>query len=279
MTSEQVTEEIAWEVKQVLDKKINPVTGNVEYLLQWKNWDGSPTWEPEDNCECTFLIRKFEKELKARESSNLSQTPSKQQSQSQSTTPRARGRRSTVKRRRNVLRSSSSSSSPGGFRASSQPPSRSQQPTHSQSLAVRRSTRVKEVADRNIVDLTLDSTSSSSSTSGGSSTSDNDKDTNEAIQTVDEAPAIEWYDTDGPRAKSPPPQQVCDSSCSDIDTDKIKERKLRLKEIVGAINGEPVQLIVKWHGVRDLERVPLKVLRNFYCQEILDFLIKKIKWT
>lgn len=279
MTSEQAVEEVAWEVKQVLDKKINPVTGNVEYLLQWKNWEGSPTWEPEDNCECTFLIRKFEKELKARESSNLSsQTPNKQQSQPSNS--RAHGSRSTVKRRRNVLRSSSSSS-PGGNRASSQPPSRSQ-PTNSQALAVRRSERVKEVSDRNIVDLTIDTTSTSSGSSKSSSSgTDTDKgdDDNEAIQVVEDKPAIEWFDTDGPRAKSPPPQQACDSSCSDIDNDKIKERKLRLKEIVGAINGEPVQLIVKWHGVRDLERVPLKILRNFYCQEILDFLIKKIKWT
>lgn len=260
MTTEQASsEEITWEVKQVLDKKVNPVTGNVEYLLQWKNWDGSPTWEPEDNCDCKVLINKFEKELRKREnSSNVSQTPTKQ------SIPKGRGR-STIKRRANVLRSSSSSS-----RSASQPPSnRSQTKVNSQStaLALRRSDRVKESSSRNLVDLTLDS-------------SDTDHATDPVTIPNEETHAIEWFDSnEGPRAKSLSPQEICDSSCSEMDEDKIKERKLRLSEILGAQNGEPIHLIVKWHGVREPERVPLKVLRKVYCQEILDFLIKKIKWT
>lgn len=263
MTTEQQasSEEITWEVKQVLDKKVNPVTGNVEYLLQWKNWDGSPTWEPEDNCDCKVLINKFEKELRKREnSSNVSQTPSKQ------AIPKGRGR-STTKRRVNVLRSSSSSS-----RSASQPPanrSQSRVGLQSQSLALRRSNRVKESANRNVVDLTFDT-----------SDSDQAHATTPGTIPVEETNAIEWFDSnEGPRAKSLSPQEIPDSSCSEMDEDQIKERKLRLAEILGAQNGEPIHLIVKWHGVKEPERVPLKVLRVVYCQEVLDFLIKKIKWT
>lgn len=60
---EQEEEEETWEVKQVLDRRTNPSTGEYEYLIEWKKWDGSPTWEPEENCDCSLLIRKFEKQL------------------------------------------------------------------------------------------------------------------------------------------------------------------------------------------------------------------------
>lgn len=265
MTTERASsEEITWEVKQVLDKKVNPVTGNVEYLLQWKNWEGSPTWEPEDNCDCKVLINKFEKELRKREnSSNVSQTPTRQP------IPKGRGR-STIKRRTNVLRSSSSSS-----RSASQPPanrSQSKASSQSQCLALRRSDRVRESSSKTIVDLTLDSSDSDQAHAATAATS--------STIPFEETNAIEWFDSnEGPRAKSLSPQEICDSSCSELDEDQIKERKLRLSEILGAQNGERIHLIVKWHGVREPERVPLKVLRTIYCQEILDFLIKKIKWT
>lgn len=107
-------EEIVWEVKQVLDKRTDPVTGTVEYLLEWRNWDGPPTWEPEDNCDCIFLISRFERELRRREdSTNVS--PSRR------TPSQARGGRSTRARRRraNQLRSSSSSTE---TKSDSQPP-------------------------------------------------------------------------------------------------------------------------------------------------------------
>lgn len=249
-------EEIVWEVKQVLDKRTDPVTGTVEYLLEWRNWDGPPTWEPEDNCDCIFLISRFERELRRREdSTNVS--PSRR------TPSQARGGRSTRARRRraNQLRSSSSSTE---TKSDSQPPraGRNTQ-AHSQSLVqVRRSDRVREASNRDIVDLTFDSS-----------------DTDDAPGHVEEMPAIEWPDHDCPRAKSPPPQQLCESSCSEMDEAKISERKLKLKHIVGAVNGNPIHLIVKWHGVSELERVPLQVLRTLYCQEILDFLIEKIRWT
>lgn len=252
----------------MLDKKINPVTGNVEYLLQWKNWDGEPTWEPEDNCDCTLLIKKFEKELQRRESSNQSSSSATQGGSSS-----RRASRTTVKRRANVLRSSSSSSGNQGASASQPAPRISDGDYSDQVVAIRRrSDRVRESTSRNVVDLTRDSSSETHVSSDDARTS----------RIIDDVPAIEWpypQDQPGPRAKSPSPQQFCDSSCSEWDSDKIRERKLKLKEIVGAVNAEQLLLIVKWHGLPDLEKVPLKVLRNFYCQEILDFLIQKIKWT
>lgn len=246
----------------MLDKRNNPVTGRVEYLLEWKNWDGPPTWEPEDNCDCIFLIGKFEHELRRREESiNVSpsrQTPSQASGSRQ--TPSQAGSSRPTKARRRYLRSSSSSETKSD---SQPPPSRKNATNHSQSLVpVRRSGRVREASARDIVDLTFD-------------TSDSD----DGAKRVDEVPAIEWIEHECPRAKSPPHQQISDSSCSEMDEAKIKERKLRLKHIVGAVNSNPVHLIVKWHGVPDLEKVPLQVLRSLYCQEILDFLIAKIKWT
>lgn len=86
---DSMNEDGTWEVEKVLDKKINPITGNVEYLLKWKAWDGDPTWEPEENCACTVLIRKFEKEaLKIKTSSSQNATPK---------TPSKRGRPPTKK--------------------------------------------------------------------------------------------------------------------------------------------------------------------------------------
>lgn len=58
---EVIEEEQDWEVEKVLDMRVTD-SGTREYLLAWKNWNGSPTWEPEDNCDCTLLIRKFEKQ-------------------------------------------------------------------------------------------------------------------------------------------------------------------------------------------------------------------------
>lgn len=60
--NEPPAEDVDWEVDKVLDKRTNPDTGNVEYLLAWKNWTGPATWEPEENCNCTILIKRFEKD-------------------------------------------------------------------------------------------------------------------------------------------------------------------------------------------------------------------------
>lgn len=49
-----------WEVKEVVDVKFNKKTSEIEFQLEWMNWDGDPTWEPEDNCACPDLIQKFQ---------------------------------------------------------------------------------------------------------------------------------------------------------------------------------------------------------------------------
>lgn len=53
--------EVVWEVKRVLDKRTNIATGGDEYLIEWQNWEGEPTWEPAENCNCRALINKFER--------------------------------------------------------------------------------------------------------------------------------------------------------------------------------------------------------------------------
>jgi len=260
---EPMPEEIAWEVNQVLDKQVNPVTGGIEYLIEWKEWSGPPTWEPENNCDCPSLIRKFEKERRRREAS--SQLASQR-------TPKRRGRQPG--RKTNVLRSSSSTSP-----SSSQPLAitgpRTPQTRHSQSQSqsLRRSTRVQESAAKRVIDeITIDDTSSAS----------NDNcDTNFDLFQPQTPTQI-------PRSKSPPAtrEPCCESSCSEAESDmdwykeRIKERKLKLKEIIGAVNGaSDMVLIVKWHGIAKLEKVPLQVFRKFYCQELLDFFLNNLKWV
>lgn len=60
---------------------------------------------------------------------------------------------------------------------------------------------------------------------------------------------------------------------------KFTDRKLRLKEILGAVNEHEMFLIVKWHGLARAEKVPLQLLRRYHSQEILDFLLSKIRWN
>lgn len=47
-----------WEVEEVLDKRV--CDGKVEYLVKWRGWAGSPTWELAENCNCYNLIAAFE---------------------------------------------------------------------------------------------------------------------------------------------------------------------------------------------------------------------------
>lgn len=211
-------EEIAWEVKTVLDKRIDPVTGNVEYLLDWKKWDGPPTWEPEENCDCKSLINKFEKNLEKQANTGQSSSIATNQTSSRSQTP------NTPKQLKRT-------------------PNQKQNSTQSKTNVNRRQSQ-RVISNRKA---------------------------NASFA--------------GPRSGTPPLVEI-ESSCSEAEevTDRFNElfteRRLRLKEIVGAVNpgdGETL-LIVKWHGIDSLEKVPLQVLRRFYCQDIVDFLLPKIKW-
>lgn len=55
-----------YEVERVVGKKYDE-NCNVSYLLKWKNWDGSPTWEPEQFCSCTQLINQYEELITRKE--------------------------------------------------------------------------------------------------------------------------------------------------------------------------------------------------------------------
>ncbi|KAL5283962.1 HP1C family protein [Megaselia abdita] len=62
--------EEGFSVEKVIDKRIT-VEGRIEYLLKWRGYtDADNTWEPEVNCNCPHLIKKFEEDrlIKLKES-------------------------------------------------------------------------------------------------------------------------------------------------------------------------------------------------------------------
>lgn len=252
-------EEIDWEVKAVLDKRIDPISNNVEYLLQWKNWDGPPTWELEDNCDCTLLISRFErKRQKLEERERLSQSMGS-------------SRKKGVKNR--------------GARLLSRSQSQARNSVSDSGTPLRRSSRAKKAIEI----ITISNSSESepdarqpdqsnqayvSSERTGSSSTDRqnqivESDNQDENMIVDDDANID----------------DCDSSCSeasiidDACETKIAQRKLKLKEIVGVVNDKEMLLVVKWHGIDNLEKVPLTTMRRFFCNDILEFFLQKIKWV
>lgn len=70
-------EDTEWEVVEVVGKRYEN-NGKIFYQLKWKDWEGEPTWEPEENCTCSRLIKEFESrivERLKRESSSIPLTP------------------------------------------------------------------------------------------------------------------------------------------------------------------------------------------------------------
>ena len=60
LAAEQPPEEFdeeEFEVEQILAQR-HTVRG-AEYLVQWKNWDGDPTWEPEEHLSCPEKLEDF----------------------------------------------------------------------------------------------------------------------------------------------------------------------------------------------------------------------------
>ncbi|XP_031329940.1 chromobox protein homolog 1-like isoform X2 [Photinus pyralis] len=48
-------------VERIIDKRVNPFTRSIEYLLKWKGYsDRDNTWEPEHNLDCPGLVEEFE---------------------------------------------------------------------------------------------------------------------------------------------------------------------------------------------------------------------------
>lgn len=203
-----------WTVEKVLDKRFDS-QGNIEYLLQWAKWDGPPTWEPEENCNCSVLIRKFERE-------------------------RASQRKPLKKKARQT------------------PPS----PVNSRRASLRTRKRIEHII-----------ISSSSELSEPYS------------------PAFVDYgelDSDSPpllaiTAPSHSPELESNSLLPPDEYEKydklIRARKLKLERIVGlAGDDEHITVVVRWVGIEALEKVPLRVLRQFYGQTLLDYLLPKIRW-
>lgn len=60
----------------------------------------------------------------------------------------------------------------------------------------------------------------------------------------------------------------------------INKRKLKLSQIIAAVNGGEghITLVVRWHGVEEPEKIPLVILRYDYPQEVIDFLLNHLKW-
>lgn len=57
------TDDVAWEVERVINKRVRlDGTGFNEYLLKWRDWPGSPTWEPEETVleDCHRLVASYE---------------------------------------------------------------------------------------------------------------------------------------------------------------------------------------------------------------------------
>lgn len=89
-------------------------------------------------------------------------------------------------------------------------------------------------------------------------------------------------------AKKSPQKQVASQGLGKLHEDlshaelyaRAKQRRLALGEIVGAVNEENrVDFIVKWKGLRELERVPLKHMRVLFPQQVVDFMYQRVKWT
>ena len=60
-SSESEEDEEEYTVEKICDKGVDE-DGKTVYLLKWKGWT-KPTWEFKENCNCTELIKDFEKEL------------------------------------------------------------------------------------------------------------------------------------------------------------------------------------------------------------------------
>lgn len=227
LADQEDQEEIEWEVKEVIDKRVTE-DNKVEYLLKWKNWDGPPTWEVEDNCDCVLLIRKFERKREQREKKQKQKETARKQSQ----------------------------------------PSTSRSLSYSQSP--RRSVRLK----KNIEVITLTCSSGSdpdvidetADQSGRSYAEQNDPDINTEPDLHDRNLAVDQNSVD---------REII---TPDIDERTINDRKLSLEEIVGFVKDREMFVMVKWRGLNNLEKVPVRVMRRYFCNDILEFFLGKIKW-
>lgn len=270
---DEVDEETTWEVEEVLDKRVNPMTGYVEYLLLWSKWDGPPTWEPEENCSCKALIRKFERE-------NKKGRPS---------TPKTPAKRGPKSKPPNKVRKISASSSNDTYVDAENGTAPDQDATLTPTAPP---TTPKNKSIRKNLDSQL-----SNGSSGLRRSARCKKPPIEIITLGDSSDTASNLEANPLNTKHPsPPNNVqsplaLSSSSSSSDTaevtrpiefyeQKLQDRKLILENIVAALKVEnEMHLLVKWRGLKELERVPLGMIRRFYCQNVLDFLLEHLKWT
>lgn len=65
MDAEQY-EDTIWDVEKVVGKRYDS-EGRPFYLIKWKSYNGEPTWEPKENCNCSDLIEQYETIIRTRE--------------------------------------------------------------------------------------------------------------------------------------------------------------------------------------------------------------------
>ena len=73
--SEVESSDDEYEVEAILDTRKKKIKGAVrEYLIKWKGYDNEEdnTWEPEENLDCTDILKEFKKKvLKSWKTNNL----------------------------------------------------------------------------------------------------------------------------------------------------------------------------------------------------------------
>lgn len=61
---------------------------------------------------------------------------------------------------------------------------------------------------------------------------------------------------------------------TEANDDRFRNRRLVLREIIGAYQeNSDVMLVVRWLGVQNVEKIPLRILGRYYYQNIIDFLM------
>lgn len=64
-------------------------------------------------------------------------------------------------------------------------------------------------------------------------------------------------------------------------TERVKRRRLILEKIVGSVRtpSNTIDYIVKWKGLKQLERISLSDLRILFPAELVDYMCSQIRWV
>lgn len=281
-------EETEWEVEEVLDCRSNPETGEIEYLLAWKNWNGPNTWEPKSQCDCEDLIVAFINRDAEKQSSAKSRVKVE-------SPPRKKMAHGPIAQKELPI------------------PGFGEKPQQSIELITLSSSEEDEI-DRDghtpngLKQKNLsDSESESASDSDSDSTKNSDKDYGSPMN-VDYVPSLEekpkpLNDITKPKVLSknsqdknfnvkpkisptspvvspppPPPPHPGTRFNTEQGYKTLLERRLNLDRIVGTTDNPEKYVIVKWQNIPNYEKVPIDIFRQFWPQELLDYLIRHIEF-